>query len=198
MQVLIEGRCHARRVVGLAAGYAFFAAFGSCVAMPVYAQKDPYPVKPIRLVIPFSPGGTTDTPWRIVAPKLAQELGGEIFIDNRPGAGASIGAALVAQAPSDGYTLLGTSNSHAVTAALYKVLPYDAIVDFIAVAQIASTCQVLVTHPSLPVKSVQQLVSLAKSQPGKLDYSSPGTGTTPHLFFALFSLMTNIDMVHVP
>jgi len=165
---------------------------------PLIHGQDKYPEKPIRLVIPFSPGGTTDTPWRIVAPRLAEDLGGQIVIDNRPGAGASIGAAIVAAAPPDGYTLLGTSNSHAITGALYKTLPYDTINDFVGLAQIASTCQVLVVHPSLPVKSVKQLVALAKAQPRQVDYSSPGTGTTPHLFYALFASMSGLDMMHVP
>jgi tripartite-type tricarboxylate transporter receptor subunit TctC len=185
-----------RRATGIVLAYAAMAGLGMGCAALSYGQA--YPVKPIRLIIPFAPGGTTDTPWRIVAPKLGEELGAQVVIENRPGAGASIGAALAAAAPPDGYTLLGTSNSHALTAALYKNLPYDAIADFVAVAQIASTCQVLVVHPSLPARSVGQLIALAKANPGKIDYSSPGTGNTPHLFFELFKSMTRIDMHHVP
>lgn len=190
-----ERNTRATRVV---LAYAVMTGLGIGYATLSHGQAQAYPAKPIRLIIPFAPGGTTDTPWRIVAPKLGEELGGQVVIDNRPGAGASIGAALAAAAPPDGYTLLGTSNSHALTAALYKGLPYDAIADFVPVAQIASTCQVLVVHPSLPVKSVAQLVALAKSNPGKIDYSSPGTGNTPHLFYELFKSMARIDMIHVP
>jgi len=183
-------RCLIRMLIGMV--------FTSLLGVHSQAQDRPYPSKPIRIVIPFAPGGTTDTPWRIIAPKLAEELGGEIYLENRPGAGASLGAAAVATSPPDGYTLLATSNSHAATGALYKSLPYDPVADFVAIAQVASTCQVLAVHPSLGVSSVAGLIALAKKQPGKIYYSSAGNGTTPHLFFELLTAMTGTKMVHVP
>ena len=179
----------------------------ACVAMaavltggatPVAGQGQAYPAKPIRLVVPFAAGGVTDTPWRIVSAKLAEDFGGQVLIENRPGAGASIGAAIVAAAPADGYTLLGTSSSHVMTGVTFKALPYDTLGDFVYVAQIAESCQALVVHPSFPVRSVAQLIALAKAQPGKLDYSTSGTGTAPHLYHELFMSIAGIRMNHIP
>jgi tripartite-type tricarboxylate transporter receptor subunit TctC len=175
---------------------AIAAALAGCTS--AHAQGQAYPAKPIRLVVPFATGGVTDTPWRIVSAKLAEDFGGQVLVENRPGAGASIGAAIVAAAPADGYTLLGTSSSHVMTGVTFKKLPYDSIADFVSVAQIAESCQALVVHPSFPVRSVAQLVALAKSQPGKLDYSTSGTGTAPHLYHELFMSISGIKMNHIP
>lgn len=160
--------------------------------------QEAYPSKPIRMIVPWGAGGTSDTPWRIVAPKLSEALGQPIIIENRPGAGSTIGAAMVAAAKPDGYTLMGTSNVHVLSASVYKDLPYHALNDFIPIGQIAQTCSVLVVHPSLPAASPREFVAYAKANPGKIDYASTGNGSGQHLFMALFSQMTGIRLNHVP
>lgn len=167
-------------------------------ASQVHSQTQGYPNKPIRMIIPWAPGGTSDTPWRILSPKLADALGQPLVIENRPGAASTIGAAVVASARPDGYTLLGTSNVHVLSASVYKNLPYHAINDFVPIAQIAQTCSVLVVHPSLPVHSAREFVAYAKANPGKIDFASTGSGSGQHLFMALFASMTGITLNHVP
>ena len=152
--------------------------------LPVHAQN--YPVRPVRMIVPFSPGGATDVPARILAQRLSEALGHQIVIDNRPGAGAVLGTDAVAKAPPDGYTLLLTATTHVISASLYKKLPYDAIRDFAPVMLIGSGPNVLTVHPSLPAKNVRELISLAKARPGKIDYASSGNGSAQHLFGALF------------
>ncbi len=169
-----------------------------CAVLLPRAQAQTYPAKPIRLIIPFGVGGSSDNTWRIVAPKLSEALGQQVVIDNRAGAGSTIGAALVASAPPDGYTLLGTANVHALSGALYKGLSYHPVNDFDAVARLAELATVLVVHPSLPVKSVRELIALAKSKPGRIDYCSAGVGTGQHMFMTLFMSMAAIEMTHVP
>jgi tripartite-type tricarboxylate transporter receptor subunit TctC len=161
-------------------------------------QAQNYPIRPIRLVVPFSPGGAADVPGRILTQKLSEAVGHQVVVDNRPGAGSTIGADQVAKAPSDGYTLLMISNTHFVSAALYKKLPYDSLIDFAPVTQVTSAPNVIVVHPSLPVKTVKELIALAKSKPGKIDYASSGNGSTQHLTGALFTTMAGIDMTHIP
>jgi tripartite-type tricarboxylate transporter receptor subunit TctC len=165
-------------------------------AVTAYAQS--YPTRPVRIVVPFSPGGAADTPGRMLAPKLAQALGQQVLIDNRPGAGSTIGTELVAKAAPDGYILLLVSNTHAINASLYKKLNYDPLSDFTAVLQFATSPNVLVVHPSLPVKSVQELIALAKAKPGQIDYASSGNGSSQHLFTALFTTLAGINMNHIP
>src|SRR5687768_9520614 len=165
-------------------------------AVNAYCQTGNYPVKPIRLIIPFGTGGATDTAFRIIAPKLGEALGQQVVIDNRPGAGSTIGAALVANAPADGYTLLGTSNVHVLSAAVYKGLSYHPVNDFEAVAQLAESCTVQVVHPSLPARSVRELIALAKARPGKIDFATAGVGTGQHMHMALFMAMTGAGMTH--
>ena len=165
-------------------------------ASELYAQG--YPVRPIRLIVPFSAGGAADVPGRFVTQKLSEALGQQVVVDNRPGAGSTIGAEQVAKAPPDGYTLLLTSNTHFVSAALYKKLPYDSIADFAPVTQVTSAPNVIVVHPSLPAKTVKELIALAKARPGKIDYASSGNGSTQHLTGALFTKMAGIDMTHIP
>ncbi|HET7596462.1 MAG TPA: tripartite tricarboxylate transporter substrate binding protein, partial [Burkholderiales bacterium] len=169
-----------------------------CIAGFSGAQAQTYPSRPVRVVVPFSPGGAADTPGRMLAPRLADALGQQVLIDNRPGAGSTIGTELVAKAAPDGYTLLLISNTHAINASLYKKLRYDPIADFAPVLQFATSPNVLVVHPSLPVKSVKELIALAKAKPGQIDYASSGNGSSQHLFTALFTTLAGIDMNHVP
>lgn len=162
----------------------------------VHAQN--YPTKPVRVIVPFSPGGAADVPGRILMTKLSEALGQQVLVDNRPGAGSTIGAEIVSRAPADGYTLLMISNTHVISAALYKTLKYDAIDDFTPILEFGDAPNVLVVHPSLPVKSVKELVALAKAKPGQIDYASSGNGSSQHLFTALFASMAGIKMNHVP
>ena len=157
-----------------------------------------YPNRPIRFVVPFSPGGAADVPGRILMQKLTESLGHQVVVDNRPGAGSTIGADQVAKAPPDGYTLLTISNTHFVSAALYKKLPYESVADFTPVTQVTSAPNVIVVHPSLPAKTVKELIALARAKPGKIDYASSGNGSTQHLTGALFTKMAGIEMTHIP
>jgi len=158
------------------------------VASANVATAQNYPNRPVRLVVPFSPGGAADVPGRILTQKMTEALGHQVVVDNRPGAGSTIGAESVAKAPADGYSLLMISNTHFVSAALYKKLSYDSLGDFAPVTQVTSAPNVLVVHPSL----------LAKAKPGKIDYASSGNGSTQHLTGALFTKMAGIDMMHIP
>jgi tripartite-type tricarboxylate transporter receptor subunit TctC len=158
----------------------------------------PYPTKPIRIVVPFPPGGTSDILARAVGQKLSEEWKQQVVVDDRPGAGANIGAEIVAKAPPDGYTLLLASTIHAINPSLYSKLAYDPVRDFTPITLIAATSQVLVIHNSLPVKTVREFIAYAKKHPGELNYSSAGNGSQPHLTAELFKSMTGIDIVHVP
>jgi tripartite-type tricarboxylate transporter receptor subunit TctC len=158
-----------------------------------------YPSRPVRIVVPLSPGGFADTPARMLAPRLSEQLGRQFFIENKPGAGGTIGADFVAKSPPDGYTLLLTGTPHVISAHLYKKLPYDAMKDFTHIALIASGPYALVVNPQkVPANSVRELVALAKSQPGKIDYASSGNGSAQHLVGALFNAMAGIELNHVP
>jgi tripartite-type tricarboxylate transporter receptor subunit TctC len=161
-------------------------------------SAQPYPTKPIRIVVPFPPGGTSDILARAVGQKLSEEWKQQVIVDDRPGAGANIGAELVAKAPPDGYTLLLASTIHAINPSLYSKLGYDPVKDFTPITLIAATSQVLVIHNSLPVKTVREFIAYAKKHPGELNYSSAGNGSQPHLTAELFKSMTGIDIVHVP
>ena len=165
-------------------------------ATAVHAET--YPSRPVRVVIPFSAGGAADTPGRLMLNKLSDSVGQQFVVENRPGAGSTIGAELVSKAPPDGYTLLMVSNTHVISAALYKRLHYDALNDFTPVLQFGSAPNVLVVHPTLPVKSVKDLIALAKAKPNKIDFASSGNGSSQHLFMALFTSMAGIKMNHVP
>ncbi len=165
-------------------------------AIDVAAQS--YPTRPVRVVVPYSAGGNADVPARMLAAKLSEALGKQFMVDNRPGAGSTIGADLVAKAAPDGYTLLLLSNTHFVSASLYTKLPYDPVKDFTPVFQFSTSASVLVVHPSLGVKSVQDLIALAKAKPGQIPYASSGNGSSQHLFMALFCNLANISMKHVP
>lgn len=157
-----------------------------------------YPSKPIRIVVPQSAGGSTDLTARLVAQKLAEALGQSVVVDNRPGAGSIIGTDIVAKAPPDGYTLLVVASSITLNPSLHKKLPFDPVRDLAPVTQLSAFPNMLVVHPAVPVKSVQELIALAKSRPGQINYGSSGTGTGTHLSAELFKYMTGVDMVHVP
>jgi tripartite-type tricarboxylate transporter receptor subunit TctC len=162
----------------------------------VHAQT--YPSKPVRIVVPFPAGGTSDILARAVGQKLAEEWKQQVIVDNRPGAGANIGAEIVAKAPPDGYALLLASTIHTINPSLYSKLAYDPVRDFTPVTMVAATSQVLAVHNSIPVKTVKEFIAYAKKRPGELNYSSAGSGSQPHLTAELFKSMTGIDIVHVP
>ncbi len=162
-------------------------------------QAQNYPVKSIRMVVPFPPGGFSDTYARIIGAKVQESWGQQLVVDNRPGAGGNIGADIVAKSAPDGYTLvMGTIGTHAVNVTLFSKLPYDPIRDFVAVAFVVGADGLLTVHPSLPVKSVKDLIALARTKPGMLTYASAGAGTTSHLAGELFKSMTKLDITHVP
>ena len=163
------------------------------------AQTPPdYPRKPVRIIVPFAPGGPVDIIARSVAPRMSESLGQQVVIDNRGGAGSTIGTELAVKSPPDGYTVLMVSGSHVMNPAMVKSLPYDSVRDFSPISIIAEVPSALVVHPALPVKNVKELIALAKSRPGELNYSSPGRGTLGHLAAELFSSLAGVKMVHVP
>jgi len=168
-------------------------------ATPASTATGGYPARPIRLIVPFPPGGSTDILARALGEKLAQGLAQPVVIDNRPGAGGSIGAEAVARAAADGYTLMmGHLGTLAVNPAIYKNLPYDPVKSFAPVSLMAIVPSVLVVNPSLPVASAGELVAYAKAHPGKLTYGSAGNGSTSHLTTEYFKLITGTDILHVP
>ena len=168
------------------------------IVTPAGAQGA-YPTKPVRLVVPFPPGGTTDILARAVAQKLSETWGQQVIVDNRPGAGGNIGSELVAKSAPDGYTLLmGTVGTHAINPSLYAKMPYDHVKDFTPVILVAGVPNVLVVNPSLPVKSVSELIAYGKANPNKLNFASSGNGTSIHLSGELFRTMTGVQMTHVP
>src|SRR5690349_7374116 len=157
-----------------------------------------YPAKPVRVVVPSSPGGGTDIIARIVAPELSKRLGQQFVIDNRPGAGTMIGIEIVAKSPADGYVLLMTPSTLAINSALYKKVPYDPVHDFAPITELISSPSIIVVHPSVPAKTTKELVALARSRPGQMNYASAGAGTYPHRTMELFQWMAKIKMVHTP
>lgn len=171
---------------------------GLSLAFGAAAHSQDYPGKPIRLVVPFPPGGGTDIVARAMAAKLGEALHTSVVVDNRAGAGGSIGTEIVARAQPDGYTLALVSGSHVINPSIYPKLPYDTIRDFAPVTLLVSAPALLVVNKSLPVETVQDLVRLAKSKPGKLFFASAGVGTPPHLAGELFKTMAGVDIVHVP
>ncbi len=173
----------------------------TCIAalMMQSAVAQTYPSKPIRILIAQAPGSATDNVSRLLSAKLAEQMGQPFVIEARPGAGGAIGTEAAARSPADGYTLFMANNStHGSNPAVYRKLPYDAVRDFAPIILIASTPYVLTAHPSLPVKSVQELIAFAKKRPGQLNYGSAGNGSTHHLSGELLKTMAGINMVHVP
>src|SRR5579871_5510443 len=162
-------------------------------------QAQDYPDRPVTIVVPFAPGGGTDILGRLVADRLERSFGRPFIVENRPGAGSTTGAAFVARANPDGYTLLmAPSPTMAVAITIYRSLPYDPVADFVPLALVAQTPFVLAVNPSLPVHSVKELIALAKAKPGALTFGSAGPGTPHHLYAELFKSMTGIEMSHVP
>jgi tripartite-type tricarboxylate transporter receptor subunit TctC len=157
-----------------------------------------YPARPVTLVVPFAPGGATDVLAREVGLQLAAQLRQPVVIDNKPGAGTTIGTSFVAKAAPDGYTLLFAPTPFSISQVMYPRLPYDAQRDFTPVALLAEAPFILVAHPSVPANSVKELIALAKAKPGTLSFASAGNGTVPHLAGELFKLRTQTDLVHVP
>jgi tripartite-type tricarboxylate transporter receptor subunit TctC len=170
----------------------------TCALCAGSAAQAQYPVKPVRLIVPFPPGGGTDTMARALGPRLAERLGQPVVVDNRPGAGATIGVEIAARAPADGYTLLLASITNAISMSLYPKLAWDLARDFEPVTLLATTPHIVVAHPSLPAKTVKELVALARARPGDLTYSSAGNGTVTHLAGELFRHVTGVEMRHVP
>lgn len=166
---------------------------------PLIAAAQQYPDRPIHLVVGFPPGGINDIAARLLAPELSTSFGQSVVVDNRPGAGGTIGAEFVAKARPDGYTLLlGSVSNLAMAASLYKSLPYNPIKDFTAIALVAASPNILVVHPDFPVHSIKDLIALAKQKPGTINYASAGIGTSNHLTVELLKVMAGIDLVHVP
>ena len=173
------------------------AAMLAAAALTCHAQGT-YPAKPVRLVSPSSAGGGSDIIARILAPKLAERLGQQVIVENRPGAGTVIGSDHVAKAAPDGYTLLAGLSTLATNPALIKKMPYDAVRDLAPISQVAQSPNVLVVHPSIPVRSVKELIAFVRARPGQLTFASAGVGTNPHMTFELFRSMAKLDAVHVP
>ena len=178
----------------------FLSALGLAAALPpAHAQAPAYPTKPVKLVVPFPPGGSLDIAGRLIAQKLTEMWGQSVVVENKPGAGGNIGADFVAKSPADGYTiLLGALSTHAVNPSLYKTMPYDAVRDFAPITLIAITPNVLVVNASLPVNSAKEFIAYAKANPGKLSFGSGSNGSAGHLAGELFKVETNTDAVHVP
>jgi tripartite-type tricarboxylate transporter receptor subunit TctC len=168
------------------------------LAMPI-ASSNEYPDRPIRLIVPFPPGGGADNLARMIMPKVAEHLGQPIVIENKPGAGGNVGAEQVARATPDGYTLLyGTNGTHGINASLYGHLRFDPLKDFVPVSRMTQIAALLIVNPALPVKSVSDLIAYAKANPGKVNFASAGNGTTSHLAGEMFKTMTGLEIVHVP
>lgn len=178
-------------------GLSLIAVLASLAAAPgVFAQA--YPSKPVKIIVPFAPAGPTDVMARILAQKWSESMGQQFVVENRAGAGGNIGMGAAAKAAPDGYTILVSSSSYVVNPSLYAKVPYDPYKDFAPVTLAAASPNVLVVHPSVPAKNVQELVALLRASPGKYAFAQPGTGTTPHLSGELFRLSFKVDMINVP
>jgi tripartite-type tricarboxylate transporter receptor subunit TctC len=167
-----------------------------CAAL---AHAQTYPTKPVRVIVPFSPGGISDVLSRVMAQHLTSSMGQQFVVENRPGAGTTIAADIVAKAPPDGYTIYFIDmTTHAINATLYSKLPYDSVRDFTQIAMVAQTPLVMVVHPSLPARSVKEFIALARSRSGEIPYASSGNGTIVHLSGETFASMAGAKMVHIP
>ena len=166
---------------------------------PLYAKAQDWPARPVRILVPLGAGGFADVPARMLAPAIGKELGGTFFVENKPGAGSTIGANEIAKSAPDGYNLLFSATPHVISAHVYKKrLQYDALKDFTPIARVAAGPYVLAVHPSLGAKSVKELIALAKKEPGKIDFASSGNGSAQHLVGAMFATMAGIELSHVP
>jgi tripartite-type tricarboxylate transporter receptor subunit TctC len=183
----------------LAVSLAAVVAFLPAIAAAPAARADDYPTRPVTLIVPYTPGGSTEILARIVGQKLEQRLGKPVIVENKPGAGTVIGSTAVAQSAPDGYTLLmATPTPMAINVAVHKSLPYDPATDFVPLGMVASAPFFLIVNPELPVNSVKELIAYAKANPGKLSYGSGGVGAPHHLYMELFKSMTGTQMAHVP
>jgi len=162
------------------------------------AQAQEYPSRPVKVIVPFSPGGAVDGPMRVIAQELGKRMGQQVVVENKPGAGATIGSEIVARAAPDGYTLLLASQTNAISASLYSKLAYDPIDDFAPISLIGEEPGVLVVNPALPVKTFQEFIAYVKERPGQVDYASSGNGSGQHLFAALLASSTGLKMNHIP
>lgn len=168
----------------------------SCAVLPALAE---YPDKPVKIIVPYPPAGTTDILARLIAQRLSERMKQPFVIENRPGAGGAIGSVAVAKSPADGYTLLmATVNSHGINSALFKNLPYDAVKDFTPITIVGSTPNVLAVHPSVPAKTLAELLALARANPGSLNFASTSQGGSPHMSGELLKSMTGVDIAHIP
>lgn len=170
----------------------------AATTLALAAQAQGWPTRAVKIIVPFAPGGFTDVVARILQTQLSAALGQPVVIENKPGAGSTIGTAEVAKARPDGYTIGMVSTTHVITPSIYKQMPYDALKDFTPVMKLAEGPYVLVVHPSLPARTVKELVELAKAEPGKIDYASSGNGSSQHLVGALFGQMAGVKLNHVP
>lgn len=182
---------------GVTAALLVAAAFGGSVFRSATAAEA-YPQRAIRLIVPFPPGGAGDILARMLSPKLIEALGQQIVVDNRGGGNQVIATQLTARAPADGYTVMLASTTHGINPGLHKNLPYDSVKDFTPITQIAESPIIFVAHPSLGVSTIQELIALAKSRPGRINYASPGSGTGGHMAVELFKWMAGVDLTHVP
>lgn len=189
---------HARTTRRAFLGLLLTALAAAALIQPDGAAAQTYPTRPIRIIVPQSAGGSTDVVARVVAQRLTDVLGQSVIVDNRPGAGSLNGTDLVAKAAPDGYTLLTVAASFTINPSLHRNLPFDPITDFAPVTQLAALPHILIVHPSVPAKSVKELIALAKSRPGQINYASSGIATSTHLAAELFKHMTATDMVNVP
>ena len=168
------------------------------ILLPSFALAQAYPAKPVRMIIPFPPGGPTDLMGRMAADRLSKGLGVQVIPDNRGGAGGNIGFEQCAKSPPDGYTLCGMTVAQSISPGIYRKLGYDLGKDFTFVTLMATLPSMLTSHPSFPAKNVKDVISVAKSRPGQIIYSSTGNGTSPHMLMEMFKSMAGVDMVHVP
>jgi tripartite-type tricarboxylate transporter receptor subunit TctC len=166
--------------------------------LPVLGWGQDYPSRPVRVVVPYSAGGSSDGPMRVIAQEMSKQLGQQMVVENKPGQGAMLGSAEVVKAPPDGYTLLLASNPNAISASLYSRLTHDPVEDFAPISLLAAEQAVLLVHPSVPARNVQEFIAYVRERPGKVDYSSSGNGSAQHLFMAMFTSMTGIQMNHIP
>jgi tripartite-type tricarboxylate transporter receptor subunit TctC len=169
-----------------------------CASLHAQSYPQSYPVRPVRFIVPVTPGGATDILTRTLAQRLASAWGQQVLVDNRPGGGSNVGFEVAAQAPADGYTLLMAQPAFTVNVSLYKKLAYDPLRDFSAITLTATGANVLVIHPSVPAQTLKDFIALAKAKPGQMNYASSGNGSTPHLSGELFKAMTGIAITHIP
>lgn len=191
------GICIRRNMLGV--GFLGSVLLASLAATPACAATDGFPSKPFKIFVPYPPGGGTDAIARAIGPKLSEVFGQPVIVDNRAGAGGTLGTALAARAPADGYNLLILNTlPHTSVVGLYGKLPYDPVKDFAGVGMVATTPYIFVVHPSVPAKNIKEFIALARSKPGAFLYGSAGVGSATHLVPELFKMVTNINMTHVP